>query len=53
MPDGGYRLTVPYADERELLMDIQRHGSHVVVEAPTMLRKHVAEEAEKVAEQYR
>jgi predicted DNA-binding transcriptional regulator YafY len=53
LPDGGYRLTVPYADERELLMDILRHGAHVAVEAPTALRKRVAAEAEKVAAQYR
>lgn len=53
LPDGGYRLTVPYADERELLMDILRHGSHVVVEAPAALRKRVAQEAEKIAAQYR
>jgi predicted DNA-binding transcriptional regulator YafY len=53
LPDGGYRLIVPYADERELLMDILRHGSQVVVEAPAALMKHVAEEAEKVAGQYR
>ncbi|HLF96160.1 MAG TPA: WYL domain-containing protein [Methylococcaceae bacterium] len=26
LPDGGYRLSVPYADERELLMDILRQG---------------------------
>lgn len=52
LPDGGYRLTVPYADERELLMDILRHGSHIVVEAPAVLRKRVAEEAKKIAGQY-
>ncbi len=53
LPEGGYRLTVPYADERELLMDIQRHGAHVVVEAPAALRARVAEEANKVIAQYR
>jgi predicted DNA-binding transcriptional regulator YafY len=53
LPDGGYRLTVPYADERELLMDILRHGSQVVVEAPAALIARVAEEAEKIVGQYR
>lgn len=53
LPDGGYRLTVPYADERELLMDILRHGSQVVVEAPTALRMLVTEEAQRIAAQYR
>lgn len=53
LPDGGYRLTVPYADERELLMDILRHGVHVVVEAPAALRRRVAQEAASIAAQYR
>lgn len=44
LPDGGYRLRVPYADERELLMDILRHGRHVEVEAPAALRQRVADE---------
>ncbi len=44
LPDGSYRLTVPYSDERELVMDILRHGRHVVVEGPTSLRQRVAEE---------
>lgn len=44
LPDGSYRLTVPYADERELVMDILRHGRHVVVEAPASLKQQVAEE---------
>ena len=37
LPDGSYRLKVLYADERELLMDILRHGRHVEVEAPQSL----------------
>ena len=53
LADGSYRLTVPYADERELLMDILRHGSHVVVEAPAALRKLVARELADVAASYR
>lgn len=53
LPDGAYRLTVPYADERELLMDILRHGAHVVVEAPVSLRKYVVREAERIAALYR
>ncbi|MDR1709216.1 MAG: WYL domain-containing protein, partial [Candidatus Accumulibacter sp.] len=49
LPDGSYRLSVPYADERELLMDILRHGRHVEVEAPPPLRRRVAEEAAAIA----
>ncbi len=52
LPDGDYRLTVPYSDERELLMDILRHGRHVVVEAPASLRQRVAEEAAALAALY-
>lgn len=52
LPDGGYRLTVPYSDERELLMDILRHGRHVVVEAPRSLRRRVADEVAALAGLY-
>ncbi|WP_127478491.1 helix-turn-helix transcriptional regulator [Sulfurivermis fontis] len=52
LPDGGLRLTLPYADERELLMDILRHGRHVVVEAPASLKKRVVEEIAAIAERY-
>ncbi len=45
LPDGSLRLRIPYGDERELIMDILRHGRHVVVEAPESLRERVAEEA--------
>jgi len=44
LPDGGLRLRVPYADPRELVMDILRHGRHVEVEAPTALRRALADE---------
>lgn len=52
LPDGGIRLSLPYADERELLMDILRHGRHVEVEAPTALRQRVAEEAAALVARY-
>lgn len=39
LPDGRYRLTVPYSDDRELLGDILRHGPHCVVEGPPALRE--------------
>ncbi len=52
MEDGSYRLHVPYSDERELLMDILRHGAHVEVEAPDSLRLHVADEVRKLATLY-
>jgi predicted DNA-binding transcriptional regulator YafY len=52
LPDGSFRLTVPYADERELIMDILRHGRHVVVEKPAALRRRVAGEAAAIARLY-
>lgn len=52
LPDGGYRLRVPYADERELLMDILRHGRHVEVEAPESLRRRVADEVAALTGMY-
>jgi predicted DNA-binding transcriptional regulator YafY len=52
LADGAYRLSVPYADERELLMDILRHGRHVLVEAPEVLREQLAAEISAMANQY-
>lgn len=53
LPDGNYRLRIPYADERELLMDILRHGRHVEVEAPATLRQIVAQEVRALAITYK
>jgi predicted DNA-binding transcriptional regulator YafY len=52
LPDGSYRLTIPYADEREIVMDILRHGRHVVVEKPKSLRERVRREVAAMAEMY-
>lgn len=41
-PDGRYRLELPYADDRELLMDILKYGPEVEVLAPPSLRAKVA-----------
>lgn len=38
LPDGRYQLEVPYADERELMMDIMRHLPEVEITAPTSLK---------------
>jgi predicted DNA-binding transcriptional regulator YafY len=42
LDDGSYRLEVPYSDDRELVMDILKHGPEVVVEGPAELRDRVA-----------
>ena len=41
--DGSYVLELPYADPRELVMDILRHVPDVAVLAPQSLRDEVAE----------
>ena len=35
-------LEIPYADERELVMDILKHGADIEVLAPETLRQRVA-----------
>lgn len=52
LPDGRYRLQVPYSDERELLMDIMRHGNHVLVEGPPTLRRRLKEEIDAMSQKY-
>lgn len=41
LPDGRYRLQVPYADPTELIMDVLRQGAHAFVESPDALREQV------------
>lgn len=43
MRDGRYLLEIPYADDRELVMDILRHVPEVEVLAPDSLRAKVVE----------
>lgn len=44
LADGRYELKLPYADHRELVMDILRHGAECEVVAPNSLRDRVKEE---------
>jgi proteasome accessory factor C len=37
LEDGSYELRIPYGDQRELVMDILRHGPHVLVIEPQSL----------------
>ena len=39
--DGRYELRIPYRDERELVMDIMRHGADVEAVSPVKLRESV------------
>lgn len=52
-PDGSYLLEIPYANPRELIMDILRQGADVEVIAPDTLREQVAAQAWKIAEKYK
>jgi predicted DNA-binding transcriptional regulator YafY len=44
LTDGRYELRIPYRDDRELVMDILRHGPEVEVVAPATLRVAVAKQ---------
>ena len=48
-----YELQVPYADSRELVMDILKYGPDVEVVAPEELREQVASRLWEAAVQYR
>jgi predicted DNA-binding transcriptional regulator YafY len=39
--DGSYLLELPYSDDRELLMDVLRHGNEVEILEPKELRSRV------------
>ncbi len=49
LKDGSYELKVPYADDRELLMDVMKYGGDCKVVEPNALRKRVAAEFERAA----
>ncbi len=51
--DGSYVLEVPYSDDRELVMDILRHGPDVEVLGPSALRRVVRERLAASLERYR
>ncbi|MDO9599909.1 MAG: YafY family protein [Azoarcus sp.] len=50
--DGSYVLEVPYADHRELVMDVLKHGRHCEVLGPEGLRLVVSDEVRKMAENF-
>jgi predicted DNA-binding transcriptional regulator YafY len=52
LTDGRYELHIPYRDDRELLMDILRHGAEVEVVAPAGLRAAIAERLHAALAQY-
>jgi predicted DNA-binding transcriptional regulator YafY len=43
LADGSLRLSLPYSDDTELVMDLLRHGPDVQVQGPPELRRRVVE----------
>lgn len=52
LSDGSYELQVPYNDDRELMMDIMKHGATVQVVAPIELRNKLAVEIQSMQKLY-
>lgn len=50
--EGGYELRVPYADGRELIMDILKYGPDVEVIGPEELREQVSARVREAAVRY-
>jgi predicted DNA-binding transcriptional regulator YafY len=50
--DGSYLLEIPYADDRELVMEILKYGPDVEVLGPEALRKRVGDSIRQAAERY-
>jgi predicted DNA-binding transcriptional regulator YafY len=52
LTDGRYELRIPYRDDRELVMDILRHGAGVEVISPQALRQEVQRRLRAALSQY-
>jgi predicted DNA-binding transcriptional regulator YafY len=50
--DGAYILEIPYAEDRELVMEILKYGADVEVLAPRTLRQSVADALRRGAQRY-
>jgi proteasome accessory factor C len=50
LEDGSYELKIPYRDSRELVMDILRHGPHVLVIEPKSLADEVQKQLREALE---
>ena len=50
--DGYYLLEIPYSDDRELAMDILKHGNEVVVVSPKSLRNRIKTILKAAIDQY-
>lgn len=52
LADGSFELKIPYNDDRELMMDIMKHGSEVQVIEPAELRDKLIKELEQMQSLY-
>ena len=52
-PSGRYTLELPYRDDRELVLEIMKHGGGVEVIGPPELRKKIHDAHAKAAEMNR
>ncbi|MBV1776152.1 YafY family transcriptional regulator [Burkholderiaceae bacterium DAT-1] len=52
LADGQYELHIPYSHDRELIMDILRHGDNVTVVGPSALRQAVRDTLVRAHAQY-
>lgn len=53
LEDGSYELRVPYVQEFEIVMDILRHGSQVMVKSPASLVRRVRQALDDALAHYR
>ena len=53
LTDGGYEMTMPYSDPRELVMDIMKYGADVEVLNPPKLRELVIEKLRASLDNYK
>jgi predicted DNA-binding transcriptional regulator YafY len=53
LKDGSYELKVPYADDRELIMDILKYGGDCTVVSPKALREKVTTEMDRARRNYK
>ena len=51
--DGSYILEVPYADDRELVVEVMKFGPDIEVLAPGSLRQRVGDALAAAAERYK
>jgi predicted DNA-binding transcriptional regulator YafY len=52
LKDGSYELKIPYADDRELIMDIMKYGGDCIVVAPKAVRDRVVAEFVRASGRY-